>query len=296
VKFFGEYLVDKGIISDDQLVQTLIEQSKVTPLAIEIAYQKKIFSPAVLLTITKTQMEKRIDFKTACKEMKLWTSQIETDIESAIHSSRTPIGHLLVKKGLTDLVAITKAMDDFLSRATAPVSQETAPAPASAAAPAATTATATKAVPAFSNIFLDELLHFFSETKANTLTEYFKNVSQTAQTSEFYLGNIKPVLTEVHMLRGLMKTLKFEQVDQMAQMYEMYTIRLLDTKLTPDYLQFLPAYALLGQEFVVHFSNFLSYLKVNPSAGEKGWHNDQAVLSTHTALFQRITDACLEVI
>lgn len=290
MKFFGEYLVNKGIINDDQLVQTLIEQSKVTPLAIEIAYQKKIFTPAVLLTITKTQMEKRIDFKTACKEMKLWTPQIETDIESAIHSSRTPIGHLLVKKGLTDLGAITKAMDDFLSRTTAPANQETALPPASAAA------TATKVSPTFSNIFLDELLHFFSESKANTLSEYFKNLSQTAQTSEFYLGNIRPVLTEVHMLRGLMKTLKFDQVDQMAQMFEMYTIRLLDTKLTPDYLQFLPAYASLGQEFVVHFSNFMSYLKANTSAGEKGWHSDQATLSTHTALFQRITDACLEVI
>jgi hypothetical protein len=299
VKYFGEYLVTKGICSEDQLIDALIEQSKFTPMAIEVAFKKKLIPSKDILKASQVQIEKKVDFKTACLELKLWTNEINLAIENGIHSARKPIGHILIQKGITDLPSITKAMDDFLSRKEAPSNPALAASSVSASKPTLQkTSSPGKDSAISTNIFLEEFLNYFSETKMKDVVFRLNKLANKDLTSDICLSILKDVLTEIHIIRGLTKMLKLEKIDQMNQMYEMYSIRLIDTKCTPDYFQFLPTFSQLGKELLDELKSFSKFLSENPNdqTPENSWHKNDQQAARHTSLFQKITDACLEVI
>lgn len=116
MKYFGEYLVDKGVIKEEGLLEALFEQAREVPFMSELAFKSRIISNDSILKALVIQAEKRIDFKEACVSLNLWTDEIELKILSELNKARKPLGYYLVKNGNADLSSITKALDEFLSK------------------------------------------------------------------------------------------------------------------------------------------------------------------------------------
>ncbi len=116
MKYFGEYLIEKNIITEEQLVIALIEQMKLSAPIPVIANNLHLFTNTEFLKIFKWQTEKGVDFIQACKELNMWTSDRHNTVFSHITKNRPPIGQIIVNLGFSDLETLTKSLDDFLSR------------------------------------------------------------------------------------------------------------------------------------------------------------------------------------
>ena len=62
------------------------------------------------------QTEKRVDFIQACKELGVWSDELNSLILTELKKIRIPLGQILVNRGVATLGSITKALDDFLSK------------------------------------------------------------------------------------------------------------------------------------------------------------------------------------
>ncbi len=115
MKLFGEYLVERKVISEEILVKALVEQIKALPGTAEVAYHKKLLSPSQMLAVLREQNERRVGFIEAAKTLNFWTEATAQQVENELASVRKPLGQILVGLGATDLHSITHALDDFLS-------------------------------------------------------------------------------------------------------------------------------------------------------------------------------------
>lgn len=114
MKLFGEYLVEKNIVSTEQLVAALIRQSSKLPGMAELAYNKKILRPDQLLKIFKHQNENKSGFIEAAKALNIWNSDLANKFDKNIEESRIPLVQILMDMEITKLDTITHALDDFL--------------------------------------------------------------------------------------------------------------------------------------------------------------------------------------
>ena len=112
--FFGEYLVSKGHIKPEALVDALIEQTKESPSIAEVARNQQLYSDEDFLNIFSVQSKKNTDFKSAAIELNLWSPEVEQKVDSEIIKTRTPIGQILTKRKAISFDVLTKALDDFL--------------------------------------------------------------------------------------------------------------------------------------------------------------------------------------
>ena len=60
MKLFGEYLIERNIVSTEQMVAALIRQTSKLPGMAEMAYNKKLMRPDQLFKIMKFQNIKKI--------------------------------------------------------------------------------------------------------------------------------------------------------------------------------------------------------------------------------------------
>lgn len=114
-KLFGEFLIEKNLASESQVLEALIEQIKGLPSVCEVVYDKKILSGTQVLKAMAFQMKESVDFKTACIRTNIWSEKIETEINKILQSIKVPLGEILVKKQIIDHTKLTKALDQFLS-------------------------------------------------------------------------------------------------------------------------------------------------------------------------------------
>jgi hypothetical protein len=115
-KYFGEFLVEKGVITKENLVDALIEQIATTPPLCQVIYQKKILPLASVFDAFRFQQDHQVEFMQACKSMGLWTKEVQDKAYESIDEMRKPLGHILVSKGLIDLKKLTHMLDEFLSQ------------------------------------------------------------------------------------------------------------------------------------------------------------------------------------
>ena len=128
-KFFGNFLVERGLITTDQLVQALIEQARALPPVFQVVYERGHLPTDQWLKVFELQVREHIDFAVACQRLGLWTPELASVVHNELQRTRIPLGHLLLKAKAIDLSNLTKALDEYLSRI------EIAPAPVVAAAP-----------------------------------------------------------------------------------------------------------------------------------------------------------------
>ncbi|MBI2601443.1 MAG: hypothetical protein HYW48_00155 [Deltaproteobacteria bacterium] len=113
-KLFGEYLVEKSIVNRTSLVEVLIEQAAALPSLAEIIYRNNLLSPDDLFNIFSYQVKNGVEFASAAKALGLWSDTLEKDIQNRLNKIRTPIGQLLVKRGLIDAKVLVDAFDDYI--------------------------------------------------------------------------------------------------------------------------------------------------------------------------------------
>jgi len=114
MKYFGEFLIEKSIINEEQLAFALIKQNKNIPPTAEIILEKKLLTPNEILKIFKKQVERNIGFIESAKLLDLWRPNLEQSIKEVINKIRIPLGEILVNMECTTVEVITSALDDFL--------------------------------------------------------------------------------------------------------------------------------------------------------------------------------------
>ena len=115
-KYFGEFLVEKGVITKDNLVDALVDQISNTPPLCQIVFENKIITPTKLFDVFRYQQDNQSEFVSACKATGVWTEEVEAKINSYLDELRRPLGHILVNKGVIDLKKLTNMLDEFLSQ------------------------------------------------------------------------------------------------------------------------------------------------------------------------------------
>lgn len=229
VKYFGQYLVSKKIISEDILAATLVEQLVSLPSALEIAHRKKLLTSAEILNVLAFQFERKVEFRQACVELGLWAPGVESEIKQELENIRVPLGHLLIKKGAVDLTTITKSLDDFLSRIEVPSLAQTAAAnvitqKVSAEVPAEVKSSAHQ----IDQVLLDEFTGFMSDEKIENLMTLFTMLKDQATDSDMARPLLTEMLVDVHSLRGLMRCIQIEKSSALMEGLEILIVRVMD--------------------------------------------------------------------
>lgn len=115
MRLFGEYLVEKKIVSENQLLDALIAQIDTQASIAKISRELGLLQPHEFLAILKKQSIERISFIEAGLELKMWTREKSEHVFSAMAVDRTPLGEILVRNQVIDIVTLTKALDDFFA-------------------------------------------------------------------------------------------------------------------------------------------------------------------------------------
>lgn len=226
-KYFGEFLVEKGVISQENLVDALIEQIATTPPLCQVIYQKKILPTTKVFEIFRYQQDQQVEFIQACKSLGVWTKEVQDRAFETIDELRKPLGHILVSKGLIDLKKLTHMLDEFLS--------QLASAPVSAPVPMQNTTSEVKASIPAPLITLDdlpeniqpgilmELEETFDEKKRKMIRVALSLVKDNAGTDMAICKKLmQDVFKIVHGLNGLLAMLALDKVSEILTAMEAY--------------------------------------------------------------------------
>lgn len=114
MKFFGEYLVEKKILTSDQVITALLKQINGIPTVAEIVHQKKMIQSEDLMEILKLQHENKSSFIDAAMEIGVWNDGIENEINRQIQANRVPLWQIVNDLNFAKTETISKAFDEFL--------------------------------------------------------------------------------------------------------------------------------------------------------------------------------------
>jgi|GEM_PF-5116518 len=128
-KLFGEFLVEKGVVSNELLLDALLEQLRGMQTLPEFAFRNAQLPPEAILAAFRLQQFEGIDFTQALRKAANIPPEKFTSLLESYAASRTPVGELLVKRGVP-LETIIQAFDEFLNEY---ASSPPAPAPIAAA-------------------------------------------------------------------------------------------------------------------------------------------------------------------
>jgi hypothetical protein len=320
MKYFGEYLVSKGIVNDDCLVETLITQVRDLPSVAEILFEKKALPAKIFLRAFEVQHEKKVDFRQACRELSVWTEDLDGLVAKAVQERKTPLGQLLVKAGHTDITTLTKALDEFLSRLPSPspkVPKGAAavehslgvPSPATAEssltsepplAPPPAIEVAVEQIPSplaqspvmneVPSFLLDELFANLSETKLTEVHLLFNSIKEMVADPAMQEPLLKIALGEIHLVRGLLTATQLLKFDSIFSLLEMYYLKLIERVTSGAAIEGEGA-GELGVLAVQMMKDLLDVLRGKPS--EVAWFEDPSRDARFSTLFTRMSDACL---
>jgi hypothetical protein len=195
VKLFGEFLVEKGLINKDLLADALVEQVRTMPSYVELAWKGKLLSADDLLNVLKLQTVKRIGFLEAMHELGLWNEALEQTLLKSGGSARTPLGEILVKRGVVSLEMIAHSLDEFLGEIKAAPAEAAAPVSVPAAASGHVSSAATAATSGSALVFFETFSPDL-KGKLEELSERFNSGTNSGR------EQIKEVFDEVHRIRG----------------------------------------------------------------------------------------------
>jgi hypothetical protein len=112
---FGEFLVSKGVITNDDLLSALMEQIKVMPSIAEIVYNQKLVSVQELAQVLSLQSKTQVDFISACKQAGKWNERIQEQVWSELENVRVPLVQVLVRHKKLSHESVNKYLDSYLA-------------------------------------------------------------------------------------------------------------------------------------------------------------------------------------
>ena len=223
-KYFGEFLVEKGVITEDNLVDALIEQLANTPPLCQVIHQKKILSSAKIFEAFRFQQDNQVEFMQACKAIGAWTQEVQEKAFNSLDDIRKPLGHILVSKGLIDLKKLTNMLDEFLSQLS--MAPAAAPIPTPVSIPvvvAAPVIESEELMESYQPGILMELDETFDEKKRKMVRVALSLVKDNAGSDNAICKKLMgDVYKIVHGLNGLLGLLALDKLSELLTDMEQY--------------------------------------------------------------------------
>lgn len=114
-KLFGEYLVEKEVLSSKDLVGCLMEQVERLPSLHKIIFENKFLDEDKILKAIAFQHQAITDFRSALKHYGFWTIELESKVNSILNQHKIPLGKILVEQGYLEQDELVDHLDKFLS-------------------------------------------------------------------------------------------------------------------------------------------------------------------------------------
>jgi hypothetical protein len=223
-KYFGEFLVEKGVITEENLVDALIEQLANTPPLCQVIHQKKILSSAKIFEAFRFQQDNQVEFMQACKAIGAWTQEVQDKAFNSLDDIRKPLGHILVSKGLIDLKKLTNMLDEFLSQLS--MAPAAAPVPTPSPIPVPVVAPAMESeelMESYQPGILMELDETFDEKKRKMVRVALSLVKDNAGSDNAICKKLMgDVFKIVHGLNGLLGLLALDKLSELLTEMEQY--------------------------------------------------------------------------
>jgi hypothetical protein len=95
VKTFFEYLSRSGRVPAASLARAQVEQLRRLPSFLEIAEAEGLLSPEALIKVLELQDQQDLSFAQACRDLGLWTAELDSELRARVDAARTPLADLL---------------------------------------------------------------------------------------------------------------------------------------------------------------------------------------------------------
>lgn len=227
MKYFGEYLVKKEIISAQDLVEAFLDQIMYLPPLPKLIYDQKLLTADQMMNVFIAQQETEADFASACRQLGFWTDEFNAKIEHIYDDRRVPFGQFLIQNGALDVKVLVKALDEFLSQAETPVKK---PAKVVNIEPikietsgGIVLASVVEDMPTAQNNLsfkvaaLDatarEVCDFYTAAKKEELDNLITLIRQNVTVKELAGDFLQDVLKNIHTLKGVARFSKAEIID-----------------------------------------------------------------------------------
>lgn len=235
MKYFGEYLVKKGIVSSQDLVEAFLDQIMHLPPLPKLIYDQKLLSADQIMQAFITQQDENIDFATACRQLGFWDNEFNAKIEKIYDDRRVPFAQFLIQNGAIDIKLLIKTLDEFLSQAEKPASREAKVAPVAAvsasavAAPIAAVGSVESMPTSQNNLNFKvpalestarEVSDFFTIGKKDELDNLLTLIKQNVTVKELASDFLQDVLKNIHTLKGVSRFCKAEIIDFISDQIE----------------------------------------------------------------------------
>jgi hypothetical protein len=218
MKYFGEYLVEKQIVSAENLVKALLEQTHKQPLAAQIAYDKKVLSPEEMIKVFGYQQDHSLDFISAGKQSGILTQEKYQQLEQELKRHQVPLSSLLLKNGSAGVKDLVHGLDEFLSTAKAPTNIPSVMAPK-------TTTKETSDADTFQfhkveSTFCAEIENALTPNRLSETFNVLQLIKQNASNKDLVVEFFQDVLRNVHTLRGLARAAKTPVIDRVCSLMD----------------------------------------------------------------------------
>lgn len=223
MKLFGEFLLEKGLVDEEGIVGSLMEQVRRMPSYVELAWRLKLLGNSDVLRLLKAQATGRGGFFETLKELGLFTPAFQEALVAELGTVRVPLGQILVERGLISQEALTHALDEYLggikgNEAAVKASVPTAePSPAAVAAVPAPDASAAAGGP---GVFLE----LFSP---GILDRVLLATEQLPAGGEATRAGLKGLFDGIHEALGICRLSKMAQSEQACSALEAGLVPLL---------------------------------------------------------------------
>lgn len=113
-RLFGNFLVEQGYITQEQLLTAIVHQLKVTPSTAEVVFEKKLLGIPEQLLIFEIQQRKGLDYRSAAKEANLWGDSLFESVSSIIQKMRPPLGEVLTELQFIAAEMLAEALNSYV--------------------------------------------------------------------------------------------------------------------------------------------------------------------------------------
>lgn len=111
--YFGDYLVEKKIITPSQLIEALAFQLENLPSMVRLIHEAGVINPAELLQLIKTQIKQDIDLFSVLIDQKKISREQASDLALKQWSRRMPLGEVLVKLSMVTRDQLDYHLDSY---------------------------------------------------------------------------------------------------------------------------------------------------------------------------------------
>lgn len=115
MKLFGEFLVDKGLITEEQLLEMVMQQVESAPSLPELIRKLDLLTGRELLKVFKRQAQRGLEFRAAAQSLGLWNEELEQKVRKSLSLERKPIGEILVMQGVLQQQELPHLLDEYFS-------------------------------------------------------------------------------------------------------------------------------------------------------------------------------------